>query len=140
MALFYFGKSRLFLPKVIGAFIIMLAIVMFIVAAGRMFDSWDAMKKYPDCLQKIGLSTDTMAMMQYLECKDSLYRITGLQLRADQQKITQRQFIITLLRPVAELLFWAAVFVLGLFMYNTRVVRPLSPLARAHEVRTKKHS
>ncbi len=137
MALFYFGKSRLFPPKLIGAFIIVLAIVMFIVAAGKMFDSWDTMKKYPDCLQKIGLSTDTMAMMQYLECKDSLYRITGLQLRPDQQRITQRQFVVTLLKPIAELLFWAAVCVLGLFLYNTRIVRPLRSLAHVHEARTK---
>jgi len=139
MALFYFGRSRLFLPKVIGAFIIILAVVMFIAASGKMFDSWDAMKKYPDCLHKIGLSTDSVAMMKYLECKDSLYRITGLQLRADQQRITPRQFIITLLRPVAELLFWAAVFVLGLFMYNTRIVRPFGPAAHRQEARAKKH-
>jgi len=125
MALFYFGKSRLFLPRLLGSFILVLAIVMFIVAAGHMFDTWDAMKKYPTCLSRIGTETDEVAMMQYLDCKDSLYNITGLQLRPDEQRITVRQFVVTLFRPIAELLFWAAAFVFGLFLYNTRVVRPL---------------
>ncbi len=124
MAFFYFGKSRVFLPKLLGAFILLLAIVMFVVSSGHMFDSWDAMSKYPSCVAQIGTQTDEVAMLQYLDCKDSLYNITGLQLRTDQPKITSRQFIVTLLSPVAELLFWAAAFVLGLFFYKTRVVRP----------------
>lgn len=124
MAFFYFGKSRFFLPKMIGSFVLVLAIVMFAVSAGSMFDSWDAMKKYPDCTENIDWERDDVAMMQYLDCKDSLYRISGLQLRQDQPIITQRQFSITLLRPVGDLLFWSAVFVFGLFLYNTRIVRP----------------
>ena len=123
MALFYFGKTRFFLPKLIGAFVVVLAAVMFIVAAGNMFDSWDAMSKYPGCLEKIGSETDEVAMAKYLDCKDSLYKITGMQLRPDQQRITTRQFLITLLRPIGELLFWAAVFLFGLFLYNTRIVK-----------------
>ena len=124
MGYFYFGKSRVFLPKLLGSFILLLAIVMFVVSSGNMFDSWDAMVKYPNCVSKIGTQTDQVAMLQYLDCKESLYNITGLQLRPDQPRITSRQFVITLLSPVAELLFWAAVFVLGLFLYKTRVVRP----------------
>ena len=124
MAFFYFGKSRVFLPKLLGSFILLLAIVMFVVSSGHMFDSWDAMVKYPACVSKIGTQTDQVAMLQYLDCKESLYNITGLQLRPDQPRITSRQFVITLLSPIAELLFWAAVFVLGLFLYKTRVVRP----------------
>ena len=124
MAFFYFGKSRVFLPRLLGAFILLLAIIMFVVSSGHMFDSWDAMSKYPSCVSKIGTQTDQVAMLQYLDCKDSLYNITGLQLRPDQPRITSRQFVITLLSPIAELLFWAAAFVLGLFLYKTRVVKP----------------
>ena len=124
MAFFYFGKSRVFLPRLLGSFILVLAIIMFVVSSGHMFDSWDAMVKYPSCVSKIGTQTDQVAMLQYLDCKDSLYNITGLQLRPDQPRITSRQFVITLLSPIAELLFWAAVFVLGLFLYKTRIIRP----------------
>jgi len=123
MALFYFGKSRVFLPKVIGSFLIVLAIVMFVVAAGSMFDSWDAMRKYPKCLANINWEKDEVAITQYLDCKDSLYRITGMQLRPDQLGITTRQFTISLLRPIGELLFWATAFLVGSFLYNTRIVR-----------------
>ena len=124
MSFFYFGKSRVFLPKLLGAFILFLAIVMFIVSSGQMFDSWDAMGKYPACVPQIGTQTDSVAMLQYLDCKESLYNITGLQLRPDQPRITERQFVITLLSPVAGLLFWAAAFVFGLFLYKTRIVKP----------------
>ena len=124
MALFYFGKSRVFLPRLLGAFVVVLAVVMFIVAAGRMFDTWDTIKKYPACIAQIGTGTDQVSMMKYLDCKDSLYNITGLQLRADQSRITARQFAVTLLASIAWLLWWAAVFVFGLFLYHTRVVRP----------------
>lgn len=143
MALFYFGKSRFFLPKVIGSFLLVLAIVMFVVAAGHMFDSWDAMKRYPSCLEKIGTRTDEVAMMQYLDCKESLYRITGMQLRPDQARITTRQFSIALLLPVGELLLWATAFMLGLFLYNTRIVRtglprPVEAVSKEKKKREKK--
>ena len=123
MALFYFGKSRVFLPGIVGSFIVILAMVMFVVAAGNMFDSWDAVRNYPKCLASIGTKTDEVAMLKYLDCKDSLYNITGLQLRPDQARITTRQFAITLLKPVGELLFWAAAFFFGVFLFRTRIVR-----------------
>jgi len=123
MTLFYFGKSRVFLPKMIGAFVLVLAVLMFVVSSGRMFDAWDAMSKYPDCLESIGSETDQIAMMKYLDCRDSLYKVTGLQLRPDQQRITSRQFLVTMIYPASELFFWGAGFLLGLFLYNTRVVR-----------------
>jgi len=137
MALFYFGKSRFFLPRVIGSFVLVLAVVFFVVASGNMFDSWDAMRKYPGCLAKIGTETDQVAMLQYLDCKDSLYKNTGLQLRPDQQRITGRQFTVALLRSVGELLFWAAVFLFGLFLYNSRIVR-LSSKKEKRRKRSKK--
>jgi hypothetical protein len=96
---------------------------MFVVASGHMFDSWDAMRRYPDCIATIGSETDSVAMLKYLECKDSLYRITGMQLRPDQARITERQFTIALLAPIGELLLWSAVFIFGLFLYNTQIVR-----------------
>ena len=123
MALFYFGKSRFFLPRIIGSFLIVFAIIMFVVASGHMYDSWDAMKRYPDCIANIGSGTDDLAMLKYLECKDSLYRITGLQLRPDQGLITERQFIVALMAPIGELLLWSAVFLFGVFLYNTQIVR-----------------
>ncbi len=139
MALFYFRKSRLFLPRVIGSFLLVLAMVMFVVTAGDMFDSWDAMSKYPDCLARIGSETDNVAMMKYLDCKDSLYNITGMQLRPDQQKITSRQFAIALLRPIGGLLAWAIVFLLGLFFYHTKIVRPEpTPLERPVQKKRKR--
>ena len=119
-AYYFFGRNRIFLPKLAGAFLLIAALFMFIVASGKMFDTWDALKKYPEC------PNDTLANIQY--CKQGLADITGLHLRPDQLKITTRQFVVTLLPPVAELLFWATVFVIGLIFYQTGIVKQMQPV------------
>ncbi len=117
---YFFGRNRIFLPKLAGAFLLIAALFMFIVASGKMFDTWDALKKYPECPK------DTLANTQY--CKQSLADITGLHLRPDQLKISTRQFVVTLLPPVAELLFWATVFIIGLIFYQTGIVKQALPV------------
>ena len=118
---YFFGRNRIFLPKLAGAFLLVAALFMFIVASGKMFDTWDALKKYPDCIEQKDISIGSFAQMQY--CKQSLADVTGLHLAHDSAKISTRQFVVTLLPPVAELLFWATVFIIGLIFYQTGIVK-----------------
>jgi hypothetical protein len=128
MAGVYFKKNKVFIPKLIGAFFIWFALVMFVFSCAKMYDSWDAIKNYPNCVGKIGSETSVEARMQYADCKGSLYNITGLQLRGDQYIITARQMFTTLLWPIGQILFWAIVFLVGLFLYEMKFVR-VSPQA-----------
>lgn len=120
---YFFGKSGIFLPKLIGAFLLTIALIMFVVASGQMFDTWDALKKYPECIGTKDLEIDSFTQIQH--CKQSLGEITGLNLRPDQGRPTTRQFIITLLPPIAGLFFWAVVFLFGLIFYQTGIVKML---------------
>ena len=128
MAGVYLEKKKVFIPKLIGAFFIWFALVMFIFSCAKMYDSWDTIKNYPNCVEKIGSETSVEARMQYADCKESLYNITGLQLRGDQFTITARQMLMTLLWPIGQILFWAIVFLAGLFLYNVKFMR-VSPQA-----------
>ncbi len=135
---YFFGANRIFLPRLLGAFLLAAALLMFISASGQMFDTWDTLRKYPECIEKKDEAIDTFAQIQY--CKQSLADVTGLHLRPDQARPTTRQFLITLLPPVALLFFWASVFLLGLILYQTGVVRflPQRPVQKSGPKRAKK--
>ncbi len=128
---FRIGSRDVQLPRLIGAFVLFAALILFVRAGAQMFDSWDALKSYPDCISSIGSENETVAQLQYGDCKDSLYKITGLQLKGDQDRISSRQFWFALLGPIANLFAWAVVFLLGLVFYKTgNIVIPIEQTIR----------
>ena len=128
---FRIGSSDVQLPRLIGAFVLFAALILFVRAGANMFDSWDALKNYPSCISSIGSENDSVAQMKYLDCKDSLYRITGLQLKGDQDRISSRQFWFALLGPIADLFAWAVVFLLGVVFYRTgHIVIPIEQVVK----------
>ncbi len=126
-----FGGREVHLPKLIGAFILFAALLMFLQSVASMFDSWNALGEYPNCLKQANAVVDDratpelqtqqlqLAQLKYMDCKDSLYKTTGVQLRGNQSRITARQFWSALLQPIAVVLFWAVVFVFGIIIYKT---------------------
>jgi len=119
------------LPKLVGAFIVFAALLLFLRAAANMYDSWDAVQSYPSCIKKIGSEVDEVAQLQYMHCKDALYKITGVQLRGDQDRLSRSQFWAALLGPIAEFLWWAVVFILGIIFYRTgNIVVPIEQVVR----------
>jgi hypothetical protein len=61
-----------------------------------------------------------------MDCKDSLYRITGVQLKGNQDKISSRQFWFALFVPIANLFLWAVVFLVGVIIYGVgNIVIPI---------------
>ena len=129
--LFKFGGPDPHLPRLIGAFLLFAALLMFLQAGAMMFDSWDSLKQYPNCISKIELEQTELTQMQKVECKEALYDATGVVLRGDQEKISTRQFWIALLGPIANLFFWAIVFIFGFMIYRTgTVVIPIEQSVR----------
>ncbi len=136
---FRLATKEVHLPKLIGALIVFAALFLFLKAGAHMFDSWDAIKEYPGCVQKIELLADVNGLTgfeatqlhysygqyyqsRYTHCKDALYNITGVQLKGDQTKISSRQFFVALLGPIAEVFLWAVVFILGIIFYRTGTI------------------
>ena len=139
---FRIASKDIHLPKLIGGFVIFAALLLFLRAGAHMFDSWDAIKSYPACAQNLIPSInegDVVAQLQYVHCKDSLYKITGVQLRGDQVSISSRQFFAALLGPIAEFFAWAIVLVLGVIFYRTgTIVVPIEQDIREVREETKR--
>ena len=143
--LFRLSSGDVQIPRLIGAFIVFAALIMFVGAAAHMFDSWDALKKFPSCVTEVneeyydGTLSEEVAQLRLLDCKDSLYNITGLALKGNQYQITNRQFWVALLGPIANLFVWAVVFLLGLIFYRTgNIVIPIEQTIR--DIPEVKHS
>lgn len=105
---------------------------MLVRSAAVMFDSWDAMKAYPSCIDSVATTDDAqLAHAKYIDCKDSLYKITGTQIKGGQTYNTSRQFWTALLEPIANLFFWAIIFLLGIVFYRTgNIVIPIEQSIR----------
>ena len=134
------GGKNFQLPKLIGAFLVFGAVLMLLQGVAQMFDAWDSLKAYPKCVavaDDLGLAKDSGQAM-YKECREILYRKTGIQLLAGQIDITGRQFWMALISPVAGLFLWAIVFFLGIMLYNTgKIFIPVQSAAQEPQKKKK---
>ncbi|MBI4210462.1 MAG: hypothetical protein HY544_03085 [Candidatus Diapherotrites archaeon] len=113
--------------KLVGAFIIFGAALMFVQSSSQMFDSWDIMKYYDSCVLGISSNqTPDYYKSQFGFCAGILREATGIVVRPDHPFLTLRQFSVGLLAPMASLLFWLAVLFLGYLLYRSdRVYLPI---------------
>ena len=143
------GSKDVQLPQMIGAFIIIIAVLMMINAGAVMFDSWGALKEFNACVEMSGVNDmdvldpaeQLLAQMRYDDCKDSLYEITGTQIKAGQTTIDKysRQFWTALTGPVSTFFVWAIVLLVGLFIYNnTSIIIPVQELEVKPRAKKKK--
>ena len=108
------------LPKLIGAFILFAALLMFVQASANMFDSWDNLKFYDKCISSVDTANSISQQQDdYAYCTDVLYRSTGIVVKGDDLRLTARQFWGGLLSPIASILFWLAGLFVGYIFYRT---------------------
>ncbi len=108
------------LPKLIGAFILFAALFMFIKCSAEMFDSWDNLKYVETCLADVDASAPAeLQKAAIMDCRETLYKNTGIYLKEGQGKPTSRQFWSVLLEPIAAILFWLAILFVGWVFYRT---------------------
>lgn len=120
--------------QVLGIFLGIITILMLVQSSAVMFDSWQVVRDFNKCVEFSGINelsslvgTDQLlAQIRYVDCKDSLYQITGAQVPAMQRGITSRQIATALVEPVAGFFFWAALFLFALFLtFNNALVIPI---------------
>jgi len=134
MVLYKIGSRDSQLPKMIGAFLIVIAVLMLIQSGARMYDSWQVLKGFDDCVSKAAdISTSvgdaqvqpalaqTVFELRYQDCKQSLYEITGAQIKGGETTIVpwSRTFFTAMINPIAMFFMWAIVFLIALFMFNS---------------------
>lgn len=80
-----------------------------------MFDSWDNLKEIQACLDAVKSNATTINVCQ----QQAFYAFDNLAIRANQQEFTSRQVGAALLGPIANLFWWATVFIVGLIFYKS---------------------
>lgn len=109
---FLLGRENMQLVRLIGSFMFFGAIIMILYSAALMFENWEAIKKHSECMASTELSKSY--------CSEQLYRITGVYPSELNGTLSLKQKFIIMVKPVAQLFFWAVVFFFGTMLYNTR--------------------
>jgi hypothetical protein len=128
--LFKIGSREAQLPKTIGAFLIIIAVLMLVYSGAVMFDSWQAVKGFEECVDnayavEVGTTQELSAILtelKFQDCKTSLYQITGTQIPGGNNYLTTRQKATAFLGPVSVFFGWAIVFLFALFLFNSATV------------------
>ncbi len=135
------SRKNIQLVRLAGSFMVFGALLMLLYSVAYMFESWNAINNYTECIQSakaeyaaakksISLNenapvvseADTLAQLRYMECRESLYKATGvLPLRAQEELTTKQKFMV-FIKPVVWMFFWAVVFFFGVVLYNARVL------------------
>jgi hypothetical protein len=135
--LFKIGDSNVGLSKLIGGFLIVIAVLMLVKSGAVMFDSWQSVRDFDECIINAYNSADSLAVdngissliysVRAQECKNSLYQITGAQVPGGVFALTTRQAWTAVLGPVVQFFVWAVVFLFALFVFkNDSVIVPIA--------------
>lgn len=131
------------ISKLIGAFIIVVALLLFFKSGANMIDSWDNVKFVNACLKNVAGDEE-----KFIVCQDQALKSLDVYIRPGQDELNTKQFAMALLSPIAWLLFWIVVLILGLFFYRTGAFqipieeraaeKPVRPVRKPKKVKKKK--
>ncbi len=108
------------MPRLIGAFVLVAALLMFLHACFSMFDSWNTVKYYNSCVEGLSSYQTTQEQRdQFIFCADALYRATGVVVRGEAPLLSGAQFAGAILAPIASVLFWLAILLFGYLLYRS---------------------
>jgi hypothetical protein len=124
--LFKIGSSSAEFPKLIGSFLIVIAVLMLINSGASVFDAGVAAKDFDKCVERSGVKdlellsepSQILAQLRYQDCKDSFYQLTGAQIPGSRTELTTRQFLTAFTGPVGAFFVWAIVLLFALFLFN----------------------
>lgn len=132
LILFKIGSKDAQLPKLVGAFLIVISILMLVHSGAVMFDSWQTIKGFDECVINAYKSSEEINIengidklvyeLKVKDCKDSLYQISGAQLPGGVYNLSLRQMATAFLGPVSIFFAWAIVFLFALFLFNNATV------------------
>jgi len=114
---FRVGGRDVHLPKLVGAFVLLAALLLFVQSSAKMFESWDNLKVISACIDSANDYSDNIAEMTY--CQDQAEKSLDLFVRIDQDKLTMKQFFGVLLGPIASVMVWLAALFIGWIIYRS---------------------
>lgn len=130
MIFFKLGDETIRMPKFVGAFLAIVAVLLFFSSGAKMFESWDNIKAINSCLSSIG-GYSSAEPEKFLVCQSMAKNAFDFNIRPDQSVLSNKQIAIALLLPVAELFFWLVVLIFALGLYNSgKIVIPVKQSVR----------
>lgn len=114
---FKIGGMRL--PKLLGAFIALIALIMFFSSIVALEETSSTVSKAKTCLSSIEFNSD--------ECRATIRDVTGINVAKGQTHMTIRQIYSAVAPHIALILLWAAVFLVGIALYRGK--KQFIPLA-----------
>ncbi len=109
------GGRNLHLAKLIGAFLVVAAVLLFLHSGARMFESWETARSLNECFIA---ANATLSLEDKMFCQDQA-SMAGVFVRLDQKELTAKQFWVLLLEPIGWLFIWTVVFAFGMVAYST---------------------
>ncbi|MEW6294693.1 MAG: hypothetical protein AB1467_00155 [Candidatus Diapherotrites archaeon] len=137
---FRLGTRNLHLPKLIGAFIFFAALLLVLQSISTMFETWQMVADFPSCISDAA-GTGQLSFMKYVDCKDALYKTTGIVVRGGETQLSMKQYFVALTAPIVYLFFWLAVFLAGVMVYKSgSLVIPIEESVRQLREKIRKKS
>ncbi len=118
-------ENALSLLRLIGSFMVFASIIMVVYSFAQLFSGIEALSNYPRCIKaaytyyKPG-NNDIITELRISRCKEYLYANTGIYPEEGTYKISLKQKLIVAIKPLFGILFWAAIFFVGTFLYNVK--------------------
>ncbi len=127
---FKIGGMRL--PKLLGAFIALIALILFFSSIVALEEASSTVSKAKTCLSSIEFNSD--------ECRATIKDVTGINVAKGQTHLTIRQIYAAVAPHIALILLWAAAFLVGIALYRgKKEIMPLqASRAKSHAKKRRK--
>ncbi len=123
---FFKLPSGLRTPKLFGAFLAVVALLLFFQSGALMFETWENLKLVNSCY------SSAQALPSFSEdCRALAKDLLGLSVRPDQVSLGIRQMFIAFVGPLASMFFWIIVFLAGIGLYESgKIINPIQQSVR----------
>ncbi len=124
------GSRYLVVPKLVGATLVLIAIIMLVVATADIVLTWDRIKAVESCVYVAKAAGngegDSLAALTQLQTCAILGRQAGVQIRLDGKAVPDEEKWNAMLPKVAAWLGWVLLLVIALLIYQSgRLVFPI---------------
>lgn len=124
------GSKYLVVPRLIGATLVLIAIIMLVVATSDVVLTWDRIKAVESCVYIAraagGNGGDDLAALTQLQTCAILGQQAGVQIRLDGKAVPDEEKWNAMLPKVAAWLGWVLLLVIALLIYQSgKLVLPV---------------
>ena len=120
----YFKVLGMHWPRLIGAFVVLIALLMFFSSIYQLNYISTTIANLPDCVASVKTQAD------FEECRAAVKDATSFRLKSGQAQLTAGQTFASVALPISAILFWLAVLLFGAVLYKAYSPRVIAAKAQ----------